>query len=63
MRLQNSGVLGATYSLKSKDALAHELPNLLLYAFPPSALIPQAIRRVREHRHRVLLVAPLWKKT
>jgi hypothetical protein len=50
-----------TYFSKSEDALAHEWPNLLLYAFPPIALIPQVIRRVREHKHRVLLVAPLWK--
>ncbi len=49
-----------TYFFKSKDALAHEWPNHL-YAFPPIALIPQVIRRVSENRHRVLLVAPLWR--
>ncbi len=49
------------YFLKSKDALAHNWPNLLLYAFLPITLISQLIRRVMEHRHRVLLVAPLWR--
>ncbi len=50
-----------TYFSKTNDALAHEWPNLLLYAFPPIALIPQVIRRVREHKHRVLWVSPLWR--
>ncbi len=30
-----------TFFSKNRDALAHEWPNLLLYAFPPIALIPQ----------------------
>ncbi len=34
--------------------------NHLLYAFPLITPIPQVIRRVREHRHRVLFVAALW---
>ncbi len=46
---------------KDSDALAHDWPNLLLYAFPLIALIPQVIRRIREQKHRVLLVAPLWR--
>ncbi len=50
-----------TYFLKSEDTLAHEWPNLFLYAFPSIVLIPQVIRRIREHRHRLLLVAPLWR--
>lgn len=50
-----------TYFLKDRDALAHDWPNLLLYAFPPIALIPQVIRRVREQGHKVLLVALLWR--
>ncbi len=50
-----------TYYLKDMDALAHDWPNLLLYAFPPITLLPQAIRRIREHKHKVLLVAPLWR--
>ncbi len=36
-------------------------PNFLLYAFPPIALILQVIRRIREQKHRVLLVAPHWR--
>ncbi len=50
-----------TYSSKDMDALAHNWSNLLLYAFPPIALIPQVIRRIREHKHKVILVAPLWR--
>ncbi len=44
----------------SKDR-AHDWPNLLLYAFPPIALLPQVVRRIREQGHKVLLVAPLWR--
>ncbi len=36
-----------TYYSKDRDALAHDWPNLLLYAFPPIALLPQVARRVR----------------
>ncbi len=50
-----------TYYSKDRDALAHDRPNLLLYAFPPIALLPQVVRRVREQGHKVLLVAPLWR--
>ncbi|XDV35944.1 hypothetical protein PO909_005806 [Leuciscus waleckii] len=32
-----------TYFSKSKDVLAHDWPSLLLYAFPPIALIPQEL--------------------
>ncbi len=39
-----------TYYLKVRDALAHEWPNLLLYAFPPIALISQVIRRIKDVR-------------
>ncbi len=46
---------------KDRDALAHDWPNLLLYAFPPIALLPQVIRRIREQGHKVLLVASLWR--
>ncbi len=46
---------------KDRDALAHDWPNLLLYAFPPIALLPQVVRRIREQGHKVLLVAPLWR--
>ncbi len=50
-----------TYYSKDSDALAHDWPNLLLYAFPPIALLPQVVRRIREQGHKVLLVAPLWR--
>ncbi len=46
---------------KSTDALAHEWPSLLLYAFPPVALLLQVLRRVREQRHKLILIAPLWR--
>ncbi len=49
------------YYSKYRDALVPNWPNLLLYAFPPIALIPQVFRRIREQGHRVILVAPLWK--
>ncbi len=41
-----------TYYSKDRDALAHDWPNLLLYAFPPIALLPQVIRRIREQGHK-----------
>ncbi len=50
-----------TYYSKDRDALAHDWPNLLLYAFPPITLLPQVVRRIREQGHKVLLVAPLWR--
>ncbi len=46
---------------KSTDALAHVLPSLPLYAFPPIALLPQVLRRVREQWHKLILIAPLWR--
>ncbi len=48
-----------TYNLKVRDALAHDWPNLLLYAFPPIVLIPKVVRWIREQGRKVLLVAPL----
>ncbi len=45
----------------STDALAHEWPSLPLYAFPPVALLPQVLRRVREQRHKLILITPLWR--
>ncbi len=50
-----------TYFSKDRDTLAHDWPYLLLYAFPPITLILQIIRRIREQKHRVLLVGPLWR--
>ncbi|XP_041860863.1 uncharacterized protein LOC121652254 [Melanotaenia boesemani] len=54
------------YSLRSMDAplgvdaLAHVWPPGLLYAFPPLALIPLTLARVREYGHTLILIAPLW---
>lgn len=42
------------------DALAHEWPRALLYAFPPLALISPTLLRVREHRLSLILIAPHW---
>ncbi len=49
------------YYSKDMDALAHYWASLLLYAFLPIALIPQVITRIREHKHKVILEAPLWR--
>ncbi len=46
---------------KSTEALAHGWPSLPLYAFPPVTLLPQVLRRVREQRHKLILIAPLWR--
>ncbi len=47
-----------TYYSKDREVLAHDWPNLLLYAFPPITLLPQ----VNWYQgHKVLLVAPLWR--
>ncbi len=50
-----------TYFLKDSEALAHDWPNLLLYSFTLITLIQHVIRRIREQKHRVALVAPLWR--
>lgn len=42
------------------DALAHEWPRVLLYAFPPLELITATLSRVREKKHCLILVAPYW---
>ncbi|XP_054870821.1 uncharacterized protein LOC111570364 [Amphiprion ocellaris] len=42
------------------DTLAHIWPLVLLYAFPPLALIPPTLDRVREHRHTLILIALHW---
>ncbi|XDV25256.1 hypothetical protein PO909_029202 [Leuciscus waleckii] len=43
-----------------QDALAHNWPDLLLYAFPPIPLLWPVLRRVQERQHRLILVAPCW---
>ncbi|XP_024141773.2 uncharacterized protein LOC112154824 [Oryzias melastigma] len=42
------------------DALAHEWPKALLYAFPPLELIPPTLARVRGGHHSLILIAPRW---
>ena len=42
------------------DALAHPWPKGRLYAFPPVALLPHILTRVREEHTSLLLVAPMW---
>ncbi len=46
---------------RSMEALAHEWPSLPLYSFPPVALLLQVLRRVREQRRKLILIAPLWR--
>lgn len=40
------------------DALAHEWPCALLYAFPPFPLLPVVLAKVRDSQARIMLVAP-----
>ncbi|XP_062372037.1 uncharacterized protein LOC134059609 [Sardina pilchardus] len=47
-------------SLLGQDALAHDWPEVLLYAFPPIPLILPTLQRVLQQGHRLLLVAPFW---
>ncbi len=42
---------------------AHEWPSLPLYAFPPVVLLPQVLSRVREQRHKLILIATLEART
>ncbi|KAK7901815.1 hypothetical protein WMY93_018584 [Mugilogobius chulae] len=42
------------------DALSHEWPQMPLYAFPPLALIPPTLHRVREHSLSLILIAQHW---
>ncbi|XP_038128389.1 uncharacterized protein LOC119774782 [Cyprinodon tularosa] len=42
------------------DALAHAWPHELLYTFPPLALIPPTLARVRAFNHKLILIAPHW---
>uniref|UniRef100_UPI0037E82EF3 uncharacterized protein n=1 Tax=Semicossyphus pulcher TaxID=241346 RepID=UPI0037E82EF3 len=43
-----------------QDALGHEWPDSLLYAFPPLPLILPTLQWVLQRGHRLLLVAPFW---
>ncbi len=42
------------------DAMVQTWPKLRLYAFPPVALLPGVLERVRRDGVRLLLVAPFW---
>ncbi|XP_019204408.1 uncharacterized protein LOC109195978 [Oreochromis niloticus] len=42
------------------DALAHQWPDVLLYAFPPVEMISPVLERVRRHSLSLILVAPWW---
>lgn len=53
--MRDEGCLGV-------DALAHQWPARPLYAFPPIALLPLCLEKIRQDRATVLLVAPHWPK-
>ena len=42
------------------DAVAHDWPRELLYAFPPLSLISPTLQRVRSLHLSLILVAPAW---
>lgn len=42
------------------DALAHTWPHELPHAFPPLALVPPTLSRVRECGHMLVLIALHW---
>ncbi len=42
------------------DAMTQTWPRLRLYAFPPIALLPGVLERVRRDRVPLLLIAPRW---
>ncbi|XP_073439322.1 uncharacterized protein [Dendrobates tinctorius] len=44
------------------DALQASWKFKLAYAFPPLVLLPQVIRKIREDKARVILIAPFWPK-
>ena len=44
------------------DAFAIRWTGLRAYAFPPFALIPRVLRKIREDQARVLLIAPRWPR-
>lgn len=48
------------YFSKDRDVLANNWPSLL-YVFRLITLIPQVIKQIKEHKHKALLVAPLWR--
>lgn len=44
----------------SVDALAHVWLHVVLYAFPPLALVPPSLARARDQGHKLILVAVHW---
>ena len=44
------------------DAFVFHWGGLRLYAFPPLILLSRVLRKIREDRARVLLIAPHWPK-
>ncbi len=42
------------------DAIANTWPRWGLYAFPPIALLPGVLAKVRQQESRLLLIAPRW---
>lgn len=42
------------------DAFSINWTDLKCYAFPPFSLIPQVLKKIREDRALVLLIAPVW---
>lgn len=52
--------LAESASPLGQDALAHDWPRTVLYAFPPVPLIFPTLMRVLLEGHHLLLVAPFW---
>ena len=44
------------------DAFSLSWENLQGFAFPPFQLIPRVLRKIREDRARVLVIAPFWPR-
>ncbi|XP_030008050.1 uncharacterized protein LOC115431636 [Sphaeramia orbicularis] len=42
------------------DAMVHQWPQGLLYAFPPFSLLPNLLQRISQEEVQVVLVAPDW---
>ncbi len=53
--------LFASEDNKGQGCVGPQLAQPPPLCFSPITLIPQVIRRIREQKHRVLLVAPLWR--
>ena len=58
-----------TYCAKTQDPAAWQIDafavpwtGIRAYAFPPFALIPQVLRKIRQDRASVVLIAPWWPR-